>query len=246
MNLSEFGRGILIYWQPMNFLEKDLETIVWENYVACAEKGLAIDQNFFQHGKCYRQLNLAPYGIADLIYIHYSAGQGSWHIQIIELKRGKIDMAAYQQAKRYQTALHDLLRKSKSGSDQTPLIFTTVLIGNEVETKGDFTFVLNYDFNCLAFTYSYGFHGIEFKEIGKEWRHEANISVPSTIAISADLTSHRAEITAGYEQHIQQMSEYENAKYGDYTSALLITSEGVLLNEDLLALPEAEDDADGN
>jgi hypothetical protein len=92
-----------------NFLEKDLETIIWENFMRCAEKGLDVDQNFFQYGKGYRQLNLAPYGIADLIYIHYSPRQKSWHVLVMELKRAKIDMAAYQQAKRYQTAIHALL-----------------------------------------------------------------------------------------------------------------------------------------
>lgn len=232
-----------------NFLEKDLETIIWENFVACADKGLKIDQAFFQHGKRYRQLNLAPYGIADLIYIHYSPPQRSWHVLVLELKRGKIDLAAYQQAKRYQTALHDLLRKSKEPGDQTPFVFMSVLIGDEVETNGDFTFVLNYDYNCAAFTYSYGFNGIEFQEVGKEWRHGGLISVPGTVALSADWAAHRAETTEGYHADLRRQGEANEAaqdKWGDYNKALLVTPEGVLFNEDLLALPERDEDGDDN
>lgn len=235
-----------------NFLEKDLETIIWENFVRCEGKGLNIDQAFFQHGMRYRQLNLAPYGIADLIYVRYSASQKSWHILVVELKRGKIDLAAYQQAKRYQTALHVLLRKSReaTGQESVPLVFSTILIGSEVETNGDFVYVYNYDFGCRAFTYSYGFDGIAFEEVGKEWRADGDISVPATIALSQHWAEHRIDAEAGYESYCQDQEadkwRDEQAvmqQYGDFSKALLITPEGVLCNEDWLSLPEREEDA---
>ncbi len=222
----------------MNFLEKDLETIIWENYERCAEKGLDIDQNFHRFGKKYRQLNLAPYGIADLVFFHYSPAQKAYFVQVVELKKGRIDTAAYQQAKRYQTALLALIRKSKGPNDKTPIYFTTILIGNEVEMSGDFLYVLNTDYSCLAYTYKYDFDGITFEQVGKEWRSTAEANTSANQALIIEFAEHRSACQDGYDLNQELLAEGQEQQvqlHGDWNQVLVITPDGVLVNEDLLA-----------
>ena len=207
----------------MNFLEKDLETIIWENYEACQERGLDIDQQFFVHGKRYRQLNLAPYGIADLVNIHYSPSQDLYLVQVIELKKGKIDTAAYMQAKRYQQAVFQILdRIRKRGELSFKIGLSAVLIGNEVESSGDFVFMLNYDYDCTVFTYSYGFEGISFEKVSRTWAITNSHQSPVLIELERTLTYHHTDTYYGYQDYIQAL--------GDPSLPLLVTPEGVLLN----------------
>jgi hypothetical protein len=140
--------------------------------------------------------------------------------------------------------------RTDAGQEPVPIHFTTVLVGSEVELNGDFVYVLNADYACKAFTYSYGFDGIAFEEIGKDWRHEGAISVPSTIALALDWANHREDCVSGVlaldaeRAEAARIRNEENiALYGDYSKALLITPNGVLHNEDWLSLPEREEDA---
>lgn len=69
----------------MEFLEKDLEDIIWEAYQSeygkyeLFNKGLAIS------GKMYRQVNLGDYGILDLMTV--SINPKDVIISIYELKK---------------------------------------------------------------------------------------------------------------------------------------------------------------
>ncbi len=237
----------------MRFLEKDLETIIWENYTRCAEKGLAIGQEFYQHGKAYRQLNLSPYGIADLVYIRHSAAENLYFVQVLELKKGKVDAAAYMQAKRYLTAICGVLdRLRKQEELDYKIVLSSVIIGDEVELSGDFIYTYNYDVSCQAFTYSYGFDGIEFKEVSKEW---AMVGAPSSGPLQSlmpELLDHYDDITTDYKRYVAEQAGFDkafSAQYGDPTQALLITPEGVLMNRQLLGMPieeEGEGDGAGN
>jgi hypothetical protein len=220
----------------MNFLEKDLETIIWENYERCAEKGLDIGQAFYAYGKAYRQMNLAPYGIADLVYIRFAPRDNLYYVQVIELKRGKIDSAAYLQAKRYQTAVFGLLdRLRKREGLDFKVALSSVLIGNEVELSGDFVFALNTDDSCAAYTYS--FDGIAFRNEGREWSMKGAVDSAALRAFDADLMAHRADAAQGWREYIenQNREHMEGIEaHGDWSNPLVITADGVLFNEDLL------------
>lgn len=223
----------------MNFLEKNLETIIWENYDACEQRGLAIDWSFFRGGLTFRQLQLPPYGIADLVNMRYDAVNKQYVVQVIELKRGKIDMLAYMQAKRYITALHVLLRRANRHEERTPFVFATVLIGSEVDKSGDFVFAFNYDLHCKAFTYAYDFDGIRFTDIGKEWRLTNDTSSTGNADLVEQLKMQRAQDEVGYELYladIERTSFEDKQTHGDWTLPLVVTSDGVLLNTDLLDL----------
>lgn len=215
----------------MNFLEKDLETIIYDNYEACAGRGLEIDQQFYKWGKRYRQLQLAPYGIADLVNIHYSPGQDLYLVQVMELKKGKIDSSAYLQAKRYGWAIFevlDRLRKNEGLSYKIGLSY--VLVGNELELSGDFVYALNTDIDCSVYTYSYGFDGIKFENAGRNWGISKAHQSPPLVDLEDSLSAHHTNNYYGYQDafaaHIQ-----EN---GDYTKPLLVTPEGILFNPSLL------------
>lgn len=231
----------------MNFLEKDLETIIWENFERCAERGLDIAQGFYSEGTAYRQMNLAPYGIADLVYIRYLAHSNTYFVQVIELKKGKVDSAAYMQAKRYETAIASALKiaNKRIGKNEATIYVGSVLIGNEVETSGDFVFVLNSDMGCLAFTYSYGFDGIHFEAVGKEWRMKDAEASSALNVLATEWMENRQELTAEFKYEQEQADESRRVyleRYGDDSEALLITANGVMLNASLLALPEGGTD----
>ncbi len=218
----------------MSFLEKTLETIIWENYEACEERGLNIAQGFFKFGSKHRQLNLAPYGIADLVNIRYYAPEEMFYIQVIELKKGKVDTAAYLQAKRYQTALQGVVLRAFHRLKKEPRMhFSTVLIGDEVEKAGDFVFALNADFACQAFVYSYGFDGIHFEDAGKEWAIN-NAGASSQLALLASELVETAGFEDGNLAHslaLQQANRVAaKLEFGDYEQALIITPTGITLN----------------
>lgn len=233
----------------MNFLEKDLETIIWENYERCEERGLKINQQFYKHGKLYRQLNLAPYGIADLVCLRFFPRDKVFYAQVIELKKGKVDTTAYMQAKRYQTALANTLERLRDDMASAYTInIETIIIGNEVEMAGDFVFTLNGDFTCQAYTYSYQFEGIKFEPVGREWVTKGwKESLPLN-QLEVELGQHMADAYKSYAAYVKSIDEQEQAhfaEFGDYSQALLITPEEVLLNTDLLALPEPEPEEGG-
>ncbi len=233
----------------MNFLEKDLETIISENYMACLDRGLSINQKYYEKGIKYRQLNLAPYGIADLVNIRYSAEDDAFFAQVIELKKGKVDTAAYLQAKRYQTALLGVLEQiNKLSPGPTSQVFiSTVLIGNEVEKAGDFVFALNDDHSCTAFLYTYAFDGIHFTPLGKDWRMGAAADSQVLQSLSTELHRYRADVDASFCADIERQEEESQddlSSFGDFSKVLVLTPEGVHVNQYLLDR-SLEDNTDG-
>lgn len=139
----------------MNFLEKNLENIIFNEMDHCRERGLDLEPYEFCN---YRQLNLAPFGIPDLIQIGSDPYDNQIRVRIIECKRNVIDLTTYSQAARYQTALSRILGCCSSNYE-----FEKVLIGQRIDAKNDFWHVVGTDPRCRVYTYQYLADGIRFK-----------------------------------------------------------------------------------
>jgi hypothetical protein len=146
----------------MNFLEKNLEDIIWEHPDMCYARGLRVPAG---NGIRIRQLNLAPYGIADLVYININKGP-EVAVTIIECKRDIVDLAAYGQASRYQTALYYYLSQHLFNYDS--IEFQRILIGKRVDPRQDFLHILAADSDTLVYTYTYKHDGIAFEYFAAE------------------------------------------------------------------------------
>lgn len=147
--------GRLHYWQNMNFLEKNLEAIIFKEMEYCRERGLSLEP--YDH-ITYRQLNLTPYGIADLVQIGRDRYDDILRVRVIECKRNIVDAATYAQAARYQVAISRVLDCCVSEYS-----FEKVLIGQRVDKRNDFWAIVSADERCGVYTYEYRSDGIHFK-----------------------------------------------------------------------------------
>jgi len=126
----------------MNFLEKDLEEIIYTSgRDALDKRGLTIN------GKLLRQVKIGNYGIADLIEFTrpcYDGPDRVWfipgRITIYELKKEQIGIAAFLQSLSYAKGILQYLRHKKKHSQY---VIDIVLIGKEVDDKGSFCFLEN-------------------------------------------------------------------------------------------------------
>ncbi len=140
----------------MSFLEKNLENIIFRERAFCYHRGLQLDP---YQAYTYRQLNLAPYGIADLIEIGRPDYDGQIRARVIECKRNTLDLTTYGQASRYQNALARIF-----GCCSGDFVFEKVLIGQQVDARNDFWAVVANDPDCSVYTYDYRGDGIHFRK----------------------------------------------------------------------------------
>lgn len=156
----------------MNFLEKDLETIIFETpNEKLKERGL------FINGKKKRQLNIGSYGTADVVLFKRGYDIEQFHdiddnlitithtnlsITVLELKQNKIDCNTLMQAARYCRGIQEYICSFRD-KDVT-LNISIILIGKEVSLNGDFAFLLNDEImpKLSVYTYGYDFDGIKF------------------------------------------------------------------------------------
>ena len=156
--------------ERMEFLEKDLESIIWEsNNEKLQVKGLNVS------GKKYRQLRIGNYGIADLVTI-----QRDYHevekilpylnITVFELKKDKAGISAFLQALKYCKGIKTYLE------DYKPNIYfklNIVLCSKKIDTESDYIYLCDLisgsdDSNLLNsltnYSFSFSIDGINFKE----------------------------------------------------------------------------------
>ena len=206
----------------MNFLEKDLETIIWENYAACEQRGLFLNyKNGFEHGLRFRQMGLHPFGVADLVNIYYNPFNNRCFVQIIECKRQQVNAATYLQAKRYGTAIEDIFFDFYLDGIKPEI--TYYLIGSELNTDGDLAHAIAKDESCKTYLYKYGVDGIRFEDHSRYWGYGiSSIGTEKHIAPRADIKNHiiKGQIWRSEQELVR----------GNFESPLLVTSEGVLLN----------------
>jgi hypothetical protein len=136
----------------MKFLEKDLETIIYETPKhSLYERGLYINRNK------YRQKRIGNYGIADIIAVEKTE-YGEIDIQIIELKKDAIDMYTIIQVVNYAKGVSRYLEYRNS---QIPVLINLICIGRKIDN--DIVYMTESLRRCFFYTYSYDFDGIHFQ-----------------------------------------------------------------------------------
>lgn len=146
----------------MDFLEKDLEDIIWEAQSTREGRKKLKSRGLDIRGKVFRQFNLGEYGIPDLVSVYYSDRRAI--ITIYELKKDQINTNTLLQASRYYNAIN---RLASNMLDDWRI--KVCLIGRNVELNGNFTFLADmipcvsmytYEINIdgLFFTMQYGYY----------------------------------------------------------------------------------------
>lgn len=156
----------------MNFLEKDLEEIIFNtSREVLKERGLPI------YGKMKRQLNLGKFGICDLITIDRQENTTPWSngfkITLYELKKDKIGISSFLQVLAYAKGIKLYLEDFRQIYD---FDIDVVLIGKEVDTTGSFCYIpelFHQDGsgnlygqigNIRFYTYKFDINGFSFEE----------------------------------------------------------------------------------
>ena len=155
----------------MDFLEKDLEDIIWENLQT--ENG---SYNLYCRGFCvdheksfYRQVNLGAYGVADIIGFKLLPERGMEgcyiaYIDIYELKKDSISASTFLQANRYAKACLKLVEQYNATlkNKHITAIFDFILVGSKVELSNDFVFLTDTFDNINILTYKINIDGLKF------------------------------------------------------------------------------------
>lgn len=153
----------------MNFLEKDLEEIIFNT-----PSGVLLERGLPIFGLKKRQLRLGKYGIADLVTIERDST--SWEkfflITIYELKKDKIGISSFFQILSYAKAIKHYLEDVR-GIDNFKI--KLVLIGRELDTTGSLCYIpelfcSDISSNALGqvcevdfYTYNFDINGFNFK-----------------------------------------------------------------------------------
>lgn len=154
----------------MHFLEKDLETIIWESdNMKLQQKNLPIE------GKKTRQLRIGNYGTADIVTFKRSYKESVFvepylTITIFEFKKEQIGIAAFLQSLKYAKGIKDYLELKKP---KLQFILEIVLCAKKIDTSGEFIYIPDLvsskeSFGCVNsisfYTFEYLIDGINFIE----------------------------------------------------------------------------------
>lgn len=141
----------------MNFLEKNLEDIIYEtDNSILQERGLPID------GRKLKQVKMKSYGVADIItFKRISEGNINCEITIYELKKEFVSSDTFIQAVRYAIGIkHHLKQRNSTLNPQ----FKIVLIGKRIYHEK--MTIINDFFEIISvYQYDYKHDGIVFKSL---------------------------------------------------------------------------------
>jgi hypothetical protein len=141
----------------MNFLEKNLEDILFET-----PNHYLHNRGLFINGIKRRQVKIGNYGISDLITIGRTLG--FLNVTVYELKKDFVNVNTFLQGVRY-------IKGIKSYFDKRGIVanFNLVLIGSSVDLNSDFVYTVDVlssqEFNYKVYEYKYQFDGIRFNRI---------------------------------------------------------------------------------
>lgn len=142
----------------MDFLEKDLEDIIWnaqstrEGREKLKSRGLNIQ------GKVFRQPNLGEYGIPDLVSIVYKNKAAI--ITIYELKRDEVNVHTLFQSSKYVKGIRILLERFNLNWSSIHVC----LIGKRIDINTDFSFLIDMIPHVHVYTYNIEIDGLHFKK----------------------------------------------------------------------------------
>lgn len=146
----------------MNFLEKDLEQIIYESSRQELDlAGLRIK------GKMFRQLKIGNYGIADIVTFYKHSG--TLNVTVYELKKDKAGISAFLQGLRYCKGIDSYIRDFRN--KDIDIIYEIVIIGREIDIASDYIYLTDflngnicycYDFGVSNYSYSYNIDGLKF------------------------------------------------------------------------------------
>ncbi len=166
--IGEFG---------MNFLEKDLEEIIFTtDKNELGKRGLP----FHNKSRLLRQKKIGNYGVADLIEVR----RPFYHIEyrelikgeitVFELKQEKIGISAFLQALRYLKGIQSYLEKRKKDHYFN---YSITLVGKSIDLNSSYAYLADFTnlqedvllyhnsgFCLRNFTYRYDFDGIWFDD----------------------------------------------------------------------------------
>ena len=149
----------------MDFIEKDLEDIIWETQQTEEGRKLLAQKGLVVKGKMFRQFYLGEYGTCDLITVEFIDKYP--YITIYELKKGIIDVGSLMQACKYSTAVKSYIEYKY---DCDCYIYIK-LIGKSIQSNGDFVFLYNELMNNIdIITYSININGLMFNRESKVWK----------------------------------------------------------------------------
>lgn len=165
----------------MDFLEKDLEQIIYQTlkskngYGKLYKRGLCFsyDQETMSFLKLKRQVGIGNYGTADILAVNRYQDcpvdnlEPFLEISIFELKKNIINIDTLLQVAKYYKGIKRYIEDYRNKCFD--LHFNLILIGKEVDINSDFIYLFDI-FNSLeyihfyTFLYDYNFDGIKFTE----------------------------------------------------------------------------------
>jgi hypothetical protein len=159
------------------FSEKKLEDMIFNKlqkhqYDFFESRGIDIPNM----QKWYRQVNLAEYGIADIIGFSLKGTPNMKVLQVvtIELKIVAFEGKNISQVKRYTSAIAHFL-KSLDMEDDVHIEYNNIIITSDDDPKSDDVFFLNFNNDCNLSIYFFSYtieKGISFRRVdsdGLDW-----------------------------------------------------------------------------
>lgn len=155
----------------MDFLEKDLEQIIYDAAKTRAGRMALLDRGLVIDGVLKRQLYIGEYGTADLVSFawgRYPDGNGricsELKITVYELKKNSIGTSAFLQALGYAKGIRRYLDLRAFNYNTK---FAIVLIGATLDTKSSYVYLADFltnddELELMNYIYSYTLDGIEF------------------------------------------------------------------------------------
>lgn len=155
----------------MNFLEKDLEQIIFET---CNDT--LMDRGLWITGEKIRQLKIGNYGIADLITwrrVTYGPCLNYLEINIYELKKDRVGVSAFFQAVRYMKGISSYMKRRRFMCNYG---FNIHLVGKSIDDSGSLCYLtdhINREATDMSFgelltisfyEYKYDIDGLTFLE----------------------------------------------------------------------------------
>lgn len=161
----------------MEFLEKDLEQIIWE-----ADNDLLIGKGLSIYGVKKRQLRIGNYGVADIVTFskNYDYINGKIYpfldITVYELKKEKVGIGAFLQAIRYCKGIQTFLQDKRKNYINFKLHI--VLASKEVDTNSDFIYITDlFNSNEYFFINSVNFYSFKYTINGIEFQNVSNYNL---------------------------------------------------------------------